>query len=271
LKSLLALQLTDAQKRIVLSGLGQIQDIESLKLVMPFLEEAAVQNEAAQATISLAAALPSIEVETSSAALKKVLSSSVNDETKQAAQKALEVARAVTDYILKWEVSGPYSRLGKDYSDLFSIAFPPEKGKGNGAKWKPLGPGADPKSPWIIDLLGPLGGEQRVAYARAWIYSEHATPARLEIGSDDGLKVWLNQKVVHANNTYRGLSPGSDRIDVTLNAGWNYLLLKVTQLNGGWAYCARVVTKEGKHLDGLKFVADEKETQQVQAASAAGH
>ncbi len=263
LKNLLSSSLTDAQKRIVLSGLGQVQDKQSLLLVTPFLDEAAVQSEAAQATISLASALPYTDMEVTTVALKKVIAGHGDDATKQAAQKALDQIQAVTDYVLTWEVSGPYKQAGKDYSELFGMVFPPEQGEGDGATWRPIGPGADPKTPWVIDLLGPLGGEQRVAYVRAWIFAEQKTPARLEMGSDDGLKVWLNHEVVHTNNIFRGFSAGTDQVNVTLNAGWNPLLLKVTQLNGGWAVCARVVTPEGKHLEGVKFSSDSKAAHQA--------
>ena len=121
----------------------------------------------------------------------------------------------------------------------------------------PLGP--DAKRPWVMDLLKALGGEQRVAYARTWVHCDQQQPARLELGTDDGVKVWLNRKVVHANNTFRGLQPGSDKVNVTLNAGWNPLLLKVTQLNQGWAFCARFRKPDGSHLDGLQFAAQRPE------------
>ena len=102
-------------------------------------------------------------------------------------------------------------------------------------------------------MLTALGGEQRVAYARTWVYSDHQQPAQLQVGTDDGVKVWLNRKVVHANNTFRGLDPNSDKVNVTLNEGWNPLLLKVTQLNQGWAFCARFRQPDGSRLDGLQF------------------
>ena len=268
LKAILATPLTDAQKRIVLSGLGQVQDRESLKLIEPFLDEAPVQNEAAQAAITVCAVLPCTDMDATSTALKKVVATSTDETTKEAANKALKQVLAVKDYILTWEASGPYFQEGKDYYTLFDMAFPPEQGDGDDAKWRVLPVSADPKSPGIIDLLAAFGGDQRVAYARAWIYSEQKTPVRLEFGSDDGLKVWLNHQVIHANNTYRGLSPNSDRVNATLNAGWNYLLLKVSQLNAGWAFCARVVGPDGQHVEGLKFTADPKSTHQTRKNNA---
>ena len=103
-----------------------------------------------------------------------------------------------------------------------------------------------------MDLLKVFGGEQRVAYARTWIHSEQEQPARLEIGADDGVKVWLNGKVVHANNTFRALRPGSDKVNIKLNEGWNSLLLKITPLNQGWEFCARLVKPDGSRLDGVR-------------------
>ena len=135
------------------------------------------------------------------------------------------------------------------------MVFPPETANATGVKWQALAPGADPKRPWVMDLLKALGGEQRVAYARTWVHSAQPQAVLLELGTDDGAKVWLNQKVVHAINTFRGLQPGSDKVKVTLNAGWNPLLLKVTQLNQGWAFCARFRKQDGSHVDGLQFSA----------------
>jgi hypothetical protein len=107
-----------------------------------------------------------------------------------------------------------------------------------------------------MDLLKAFGGEQRVAYARTWVHSDQEQPVLLELGTDDGVKVWLNSTVVHTINVLRGLTPGSDKVNVTLKAGWNSLLLKVTQLNQGWGFCARFRKPDGSHLDGLQFSAE---------------
>ena len=72
------------------------------------------------------------------------------------------------------------------------------------------------------------------------------------MGSDDGLKVWMNEKVVHANNTARPLQPGSDKVKVELKEGWNRLIIKVTQNNLGWEFCAKFLNPDGTPLKGLK-------------------
>ncbi len=81
----------------------------------------------------------------------------------------------------------------------------------------------------IIDAIG--NAQDAVAYLRAKIWSPQAQKATLQLGSDDGVKVWLNGKQIHANNAARGVTADEDKVAVSLQQGVNELLLKVT--NGG--------------------------------------
>lgn len=252
-KPILGTALRVEQKRLLLSGLAEVSDLEALIAVEPLLADDAVQTEAAQAAIKIAGALPPAQAAEAADALGKVLAKSTDAASRAAAEAALKKIQAEADFITDWQVAGPYVQEGKDCAALFDIAFPPELAGAQGVSWRSLPAGADPRRPWLMDLLKTLGGEQRVAYARTWIRSETEQPARLELGTDDGVKVWLNGNLVHANNVIRGLKPGSDKVNVTLNSGWNLLLLKVTQFNQGWEFCARLLKPDGSHLDGLQF------------------
>lgn len=106
---------------------------------------------------------------------------------------------------------------------------------------------------WVMDLSRELGGENCVAFLRNEVWSEKKQKALLEMGSDDGLKVYLNGKVVYEKNVIRGFKFGEDRVVVTLEQGWNELMLKVTQGNGGWAAAARVLADDAKPLKDVKF------------------
>ena len=255
LQAVLATPVNADQQRLVLAGLAEIPDPEALKLAEPMLDEAAIQLEAAKAVTKIAAALPYAQAQPAAAALKKVIATTTDADARKAAQAALNEIQGGADYITAWQFAGPYLQAGKDCHDLFDLVFPPETATAQDVKWRVMPLGSDAKRPWVMDLLKALGGEQRVAYARTWVHSGKQQPVRLELGTDDGVKVWLNGQVVHANNTLRGIQPGSDKVDVTLNAGWNPLLLKVTQLNQGWAFCARFRAPDGSHLDGLRFSA----------------
>ena len=255
LQQILSVPLRADQKRLVLAGLGELQVPESLELVQPLLDDADVKNEAAQATIKIAPSLPTSNSVVAVAALKKAAAAASDDASRKAAEAALKSIQANAQFITSWQAAGPYLQEGKNYAALFDIAFPPETKDATNVKWQPLTSHTNPNKPWLMDLLKAFGGEERVAYARTWVYCDQEQPARMEIGSDDGVKVWLNEKLVHSHNTFRGLQPGSDKVNVTLKSGWNSLLLKVTQLNQGWEFCARVLKPDGGSIEGLRYAA----------------
>lgn len=43
------------------------------------------------------------------------------------------------NYLTAWQISGPYKQEGKDANSLFDIAFTPEEGSEEGAKWQAIG------------------------------------------------------------------------------------------------------------------------------------
>lgn len=56
---------------------------------------------------------------------------------------------------------------------------------------------------------------------------------RLSLGSDDGIKVWVNGKLVHSNPVARALAPNQDMVEVSLPAGESTILVKVVNYQGG--------------------------------------
>jgi hypothetical protein len=154
-------------------------------------------------------------------------------------------------HINVWKVSGPYSQEGFNHLQLFDVVFPPEKDIRNG-EWKNM-PFGDGYSTWIIELSKMPGGENVVAYLKTSIWSEIASDARAYLGSDDGIKVWLNGQLVYQNNIQRGFMAGEDSFAVKLKKGWNTCLLKVTQGTGGWEAAMAICDMNGKPLEGLKY------------------
>lgn len=240
------------EKKLILAGIANVPASEALALVLPLLEDAGVREEAAQAANQIAGAIRGSAPEATRGALKKVIQVTTDTSRRQAAELILKQMDAAADFITAWQVAGPYFQDGKDVSALFDIPFGPEKA-GAAVTWRLMPSGTDPKQPWLLDLLKFLGGDQRVAYARTRVHSETQQQATLELGSDDGVKVWLNDKEVYGNNVARPLTAGSDKVSVTLNRGWNILMLKITQNNQGWEFCARLVKPDGSRLDGLGY------------------
>jgi hypothetical protein len=110
-------------------------------------------------------------------------------------------------YVSSWLGSGPYTE-----GDGFDTAYAPEKDGGKDAKWQVMTKGVGPQA---IDLEQAIGtGDNRVAYARTSLWSAADQDVQLQMGSDDGIKVWVNGQVVHANNVTRPCRPGEDKARV---------------------------------------------------------
>ena len=152
-------------------------------------------------------------------------------------------------FIGRWNLIGPF-----DAPDMTAlpVAFPPEKeiildktypGKGGlTVGWKI----ADADSNGVMqlpDLFQP--NEQAVVYGLAYVYSPLACSTHILLGSDDGVRVWLNDALVHSNPTYRGVSIDQDKVKAALKKGWNKVLVKVLQGAGGWGFCLRFADPEG--------------------------
>ena len=100
-----------------------------------------------------------------------------------------------------WQVSGPYTE-----GSAFDTAYPPEKDPAK-AQWKVLPPGGA-KQPWMMNLSAALGGESLACYVRTYVHCDAERRARRAFGVDDGSKVWLKGKLVHANGAGGAAIPG---------------------------------------------------------------
>jgi len=235
-------------KKLVLAGLGSASSGEALRIAMTYLDDAALRDEAALAAVQIAGRVANLEAAYAKQSLKSILAV-VKDKAIRA--KAIEILNEMDKYegyILAWVTSGPYK--GKD---VFNTAFPPEKGDGSGAKWRPLNKGL---GKWDVNLEGMFGAMDHCsAYMRTRVYSPVDQAVRLELGSDDGLKVWVNGKKIHGVNPSRGLAPRQDVVKARLVKGWNVLMLEVIEHAGGWGFCCRIRNHEGAAIDGLKVEA----------------
>jgi pimeloyl-ACP methyl ester carboxylesterase len=96
----------------------------------------------------------------------------------------------------------------------------------------------------ILDLQGFYQGgrtEDAVAYAYTTITRKEAGKVFLSLGSDDGIKVWFNGKMIHRVITQRGLTLDEDGLVVDMNAGENHLMVKIQQSKGGWGFAVRML------------------------------
>ncbi len=79
----------------------------------------------------------------------------------------------------------------------------------------------------------------------------------LLVGSDDGVKVWLNGGLIHTNDANRShdyFAPDTDVVGgLTLNQGENRLMVKVRNGSGAFSFSARLADADGNALPGLSI------------------
>jgi hypothetical protein len=159
-------------------------------------------------------------------------------------------ARKKEAFVVTWQVAGPFLKEGLTPKELLETKFAPESAQKASVKWQKMPLSGNEQ----ILLQDFPGGENRVAYLRNRVWSDKDQKAIMEIGSDDGIKIWINGKLVHTNNITRGLNNGEDMVDVTLKKGWNSCLMKISQGGGGWgASVCFVDAEEREMLKDLKF------------------
>jgi len=152
-------------------------------------------------------------------------------------------------FITGWNLIGPFNAPDMTY---LQVPYPPEKEinlkkkyKGKNElilEWKKI----QTEESGFVNLAGILTpNEQAIAYGLAYVFSPEKRQTHLLIGSDDGVRIWLNKELIHTNPAYRGAYPDQDKIPVTLEKGWNRLLVKVLQGGGGWGYYMRFIDPEG--------------------------
>ncbi|MEZ6101787.1 MAG: serine hydrolase [Pirellulaceae bacterium] len=126
--------------------------------------------------------------------------------------------------------------------------------------WKHIESGSD-----NIDLLQHVGNhEYAIAYAFATIQSPSEQTRLLSVGSDDGVRVWLNGELVHDNPTARALNKDDDVVAITLKEGDNRLLLKIANGIREWGFNCHLLTSDSAgRLLAAKAARGDSETVQM--------
>jgi HEAT repeat protein len=242
------------EKRQVLACLAKSDDPGATKIIEPLLAAGSVRAEAELAMLGVIRNMTGPAPRQAKAAAMSLRIKSRNPSIKKQADAVIKLVDKFRDYIMAWQVCGPYS---KPFADTFDTAFGPEEGGVEPVVWKPLPIRQTGKRPWMFDLRAAIGGQRKAGYARTWVHSDTERPARIEYGTDDGNKLWLNGRLVHADPAGGPATPGEHKVPVTLQKGWNALLLKVTQDTGTWQFCLAVRDANGGKLDGLRIRARE--------------
>jgi alpha-galactosidase len=126
-----------------------------------------------------------------------------------------------------WYLRGPFT------SDApFATVFPPEQelrpkkeSQAEREQWKE-------QKTWIdgsVVFFEPI--RRSANYVRRTIAAKHDTLATVYLGSDDGVKVWVNDSLVFEHSIDRGAARNQEHVALPFRRGNNTLLLKIS--NGG--------------------------------------
>ncbi len=128
---------------------------------------------------------------------------------------------------LEFYVVGPFG-------NALAASYPPEKKPDPTASYPGDKPGvvlrwqaAQSEPSGLLDLGKIYKREKISAYALTHVYSPTDQKVEMLVGSDDTVRIWLNDKLVHEYAQDRSARPDQDRVAVSLQAGWNRVLVKV--------------------------------------------
>ncbi len=166
------------------------------------------------------------------------------------------VVRPVPRWATEWNIAGPFAnpqRLGTEYSAAVDSVYGPEADPDLAATYT----GQDGQAvSWKTTQSGPDGyfrlnphftpSDWVAAYAQAFLYSPDERQAVLLFGADDAHVLWVNGERL-AERQGRHISVADEiEVPVRLLAGWNRVLLKVADLDGGWAFQMRAADPTGQ-------------------------
>jgi hypothetical protein len=170
-------------------------------------------------------------------------------------------------YLKNWMVLGPFAFKAADFArpqqqDSIDTSFlnglertlaaATEGSMESGVAWRRWKPHVEEEFPQIVDLAGMYNGlEYATAYLVAHIHSTtDVQNYRIYFGSDDYIKVWLNENLLYQyNEQCRAVTQDSDVVEgVALRKGWNTLVVKCVNIRGSWGMMARVADADDRPL-----------------------
>ncbi len=142
-----------------------------------------------------------------------------------------------------WKLLGPFP--AGTGGEAFNTDYGPE------AKLDLAASYLDGKLKWIDRLdfadgkVHELAGETAATYLHRKITTPAARALAVSLGSDDGIKVWLDGKLLLARNEQRGVAPDQERLALDLSPGEHDLLLKVNNWLGGYGFYFKRLDDDG--------------------------
>ncbi len=152
-------------------------------------------------------------------------------------------------FVQKWAIIGPFpwratDGFGKNFigEPKFDLrgSYP---GSSGNVTWK-AATSFDPSGVFsLVDVLGEAKDAIACGYTEIQVAED--MDAVIHAGSDDGLKIWVNETVVSEKEVDRIFNPEADVVPVKLKTGRNALFVMVSQRLGGWNFGIRLTLPDG--------------------------
>jgi tetratricopeptide (TPR) repeat protein len=181
-------------------------------------------------------------------------------------KESLEVLGSL-GFVTKWWVVGPFdnergrgfaAKMGPEGEAGLAVdlaaSYP---GKERPVSWRPV-PAVHPYG-WIdLDaMMRP--NDQALAYGATWIRCDAPRDVALRFGSDESLAAWVNGTEVLRRDVIRRGGFDQDVVGVSLQKGWNRVLVKVGDSTKEWGFRMRVTEPDGKPITDLAAPASDEE------------
>ncbi|MCC7292987.1 MAG: PSD1 domain-containing protein [Phycisphaerales bacterium] len=145
-----------------------------------------------------------------------------------------------------WHVVGPFPVA--DRGEAFNATFGPEQERTLDLK-KNFGSG---NPYWRHDFnlrdeqLNPLVDGVNVTYLARRVFSPTCRGVDVSLGSDDGIRVFLDGEEVFAREVERGVAADQDRTTLHLRPGAHVLTLKIVNTGGAAGFYHKALPREGE-------------------------
>ena len=104
-----------------------------------------------------------------------------------------------------------------------------------------------------------------VCYALTYAYSKKEKECEIRIGSDDGIAVWVNDKLIFKEDVTGPAQFDRDIVKAAFKKGWNKILIKTSENWGSWGFYFRITDPNGNTPGDIIFdpLKDDKRVKKI--------